>query len=66
MYQHVETFTVATFRGWIQNQLSGCWLMVLDHPRFGECRWSPNLARPWDPEKHPRDPHTWAEVRRTA
>jgi hypothetical protein len=40
----------AEFQHWRQQPefLGGKWVMVLFHPRFGECRWSPEDAEPVD------------------
>jgi hypothetical protein len=56
LFQHTETGTVAAFREY-RRDLFGNWLLVLHHHKFGECRWAPCRARPYDPASHGPDPH---------
>lgn len=49
LFQHIETKTVAAFRGWVYQpvEIGGQALMVLHHDKFGECRWPPAKAKRW-------------------
>lgn len=48
LFRHTESGTVARFTGW-RTTITGARLMVLSHPRWGECRWSPERCVPFDP-----------------
>ena len=50
-FRHVETGTVARFVEWRARpeMLGGGRLMVLHHPKFGECRWHPRNAERYAP-----------------
>lgn len=48
VWRHKATGVEAEFQHWRKQPafLGGRWVMVLFHPRFGECRWSPSDAEP--------------------
>jgi hypothetical protein len=48
-YQHIATGAVARFVKW-RERFGGGWLLVLDHPTYGECRWAPERVRPYFPK----------------
>lgn len=51
VWRHLVTGLKAEFQHWRQQPafLGGKWVMVLFHPRFGECRWAPGDAAPVNP-----------------
>jgi hypothetical protein len=49
LYQHTETGVIAAFREY-RRTFVGEPLLVLDHPKYGECRWHPKRASRYTPE----------------